>query len=67
MEHSIKLGLGMAKNAIVAFKNIWKDKNISLSMKKRLLNTLVFSIASFGLECWLLKNSDMKQLESFEL
>ena len=47
--------------------NIWKDKNISLETKKRLLNTLVFSIANFGSECWVLKNSERKRINSFEL
>ena len=42
----IKKRLAIAKQATVSLTNIWKDKNISLMTKKRLLNSLVFSIAS---------------------
>ena len=35
--------------------------------KNRLLHTLVFSIASYGSECWVLNNMDKKKIEAFEL
>ena len=35
--------------------------------KKRMLSSLVFSIASYGSECWALKESDKKRIGSFEL
>ncbi|XP_042858758.1 uncharacterized protein LOC122244853 [Penaeus japonicus] len=57
----IKRRLAIARNATVALTNIWKDKNISLCTKKRLLNSLVFPIASYGSECWTLKESDKKK------
>ena len=57
----------IAKKATVALSKIWKDKNISLDSKKRVLQTLVFPIASYGAECWVLKASDKKRLESFEM
>ena len=56
----------IAKNSTVALSKIWKDKNISLDTKKRVLQTLVCPIASYGAECWVLKTSDKKTLESFE-
>ena len=34
---------------------LWKDKNITLNTKKRLLQTLVFPITSYGSECWVPK------------
>ena len=63
----IKRRIGIAKNATVALTNIWKNRSISLKTKKRLLNSLVFSIACYGSECWVLKNSDIKKIKSFEL
>ena len=63
----IKKRIGIAKNAMVALTNIWKDGSISLKTKKRLLNSMVFSIACYGSECWILKTSDIKKIESFEL
>ena len=46
---------------------ILKDKSITITTKKKLLHTIVFSIASDGSECWLLKNIDKRKIETFEL
>ena len=59
--------LCIARSAVVSLTNIWKDKSINVTTKKRLLHTLVFSIASYGSECWVLKNIDKKKIEAFEL
>ena len=52
---------------MVSLRNIWKVKSITNITKKRLLHTLVFSIASYDLECWVLKNIDKKKFEAYEL
>ena len=56
-----------AKNAMISLVNVWKDRAISISTKKRLLKSLVFSIASYGSECWGLKTTDKNKISSFEL
>ena len=63
----IRKRIGIAKNATTALTNIWKDRNISLRTKKRLLQSLVFSIASYGSECWVLKSTDRKRIDGFEM
>ena len=63
IEHRIAI----ARSATIAPTNIWKDRNILVQTKKRLLQSLVFSIAAYGAKCWVLKMSDRKRLESFEL
>ncbi|XP_027222208.2 uncharacterized protein [Penaeus vannamei] len=63
----IKRRLAIAKNVTFALTNIWKNKSISIKTKKRLLNTLVFPVALYGSECWILKKMDEKRIESFEL
>ena len=63
----IKRRIANAKNVVVSLTKIWKDKGISLITKKRLLSSLVFSIASYSSECWTLKESDKNRIESFEL
>ena len=63
----IRKRISIAKNAVIALSNTWKNKSISLKTKKRLLNTLVFPVATYGLECWVVKQSDRKRLASFEL
>ena len=63
----IRRRLCIAKNAVISLTQIWKDKGISIGTKKRLLKSLVFSIAIYGSECWVLKRSDEKKIEAFEL
>ena len=40
---------------------------MALKTKKTLLSSLVSSIAGYGAECWTMKESEKKRLESFEL
>ena len=63
----MKRTIAIAQNAVVSLTKIWKDKGISLITKERLLSSLLFSIASCGSECWALKESDKKRIESLEL
>ena len=63
----IRRRLCIARSAMVSLTNIWEDKSISITTKKRLLHILVFSIASYGSECLVLKNMDKKKIEAFEL
>ena len=51
----VKKRLAIVGNATVALTNTWKDNNISFKVEKRLLNSLVFSVASYGSECLTLK------------
>ena len=63
----IKRRIAIAKNATIALTNIWKNRSITLRTKLRLLNSLVFPVASYGSECWVLKKKDQKRIGSFEL
>ena len=63
----IRRRVSIAKNVTLALSNIWKTRSIFLNTKKKLLNSLVLPIATYGSECWVLKTSDKKRLESFEL
>jgi len=40
---------------------------LSMSLKSRLLQTLVWSVASYGSESWTLKAADKKRLVAFEM
>ena len=54
--------LTIARNAVISFNNVWKDRSIGIKTKIRILNTSVFTIASYGCECWAIKNL-MKKTE----
>ena len=59
--------LTMERNAVISLNNVWKDRSIGLKTKIRILNTLVFTIATNGCECWVVKKTDEKTLNSFKI
>ena len=59
--------IGSVENAAIALTGIWRSRSTSVETKKRLLGSLVFPTATYGSECWVLRMSDKKRLESFEL
>ena len=63
----IKRRIGIAKNATIALTAIRRSRSTSLKTKKRLIGSLVYPTATYGSECWVLRMSDKKHLESFEL
>ena len=52
---------------MISLFNVWKDRAMSITTKKRLLKSLAFNIANYGSECWVLKTTDKKKINSFEL
>jgi len=63
----IKRRIAITKNAMIALEYFWKDRAISITTKKRLLKSLVFNTATYGSECWVLKTTDKKKINSFGL
>ena len=47
-------------------KKVWKDRDVTTNTKKRLLQTLIFSVFKYGSESWTLKKADLKKIDSFE-
>ena len=57
------MGLSARYSKGVLKKNI----SIALKTKMRILNTLVYYIASYEAECWALKKSDEKRIQGYEM
>jgi len=53
-----------AASSFGRLSNIWKNKNIRLSMKIRLYKSLVISTLLYGAELWPLSVTQMKKLEA---
>lgn len=66
-EKEIRRRIGMAKNAMAQLAKIWRDRNISRNTKKKLVQTLVFSIFSYGSETWVIKKADRDRIDAFEM
>ena len=58
----IKRRIAIAKNAMISQVRIWKGRAMSNTTKNKLLKSLVFSIATYGSECWALKATDNRKL-----
>ena len=57
----------MAKSAMANLNRIWKGHHISKMTKLRLINSLIFPIATYGLETWIIKASGKRKIEAFEM
>ncbi|KAJ8718735.1 hypothetical protein PYW07_016291 [Mythimna separata] len=65
-EKEVRRRIGMAKSAMAQLDKVWKDRNISVKTKTKLVRTL-FSIFSYGAETWSLKAADRKRTDAFEM
>lgn len=43
------------------------SKKIHLNIKKRLIKTYVWSVATYGCETWVINDTEKKKLEAFEM
>lgn len=46
---------------------VWRDRDISLTTKTRLVKALVFSIVAYGAETWTVKKPDKRKIDAFEM
>ena len=63
----IKRRLAMARSSTISLTSIWKDRGISRKTKIRIMNALVFPIATYGSETWALGAADRKKINAFEM
>ncbi|CAG9827019.1 unnamed protein product [Diabrotica balteata] len=57
----------MARTATAKLIKIWKDRTITRNTKLRLVNALIFPIATYAAETWTLKKIDRSKIEAFEM
>ena len=63
----IRARIGMAKQRMTELNNIWRDENININLKLRLLRCLVWTVMVYGSEGWTLRKQDETRLESAEM
>ena len=54
--------LGMARSTAKSLTSIWKDRSLNLQLKSRLMQTLVWSVATYGCESWTINAADRNRL-----
>jgi len=57
----------MARSTIKSLECFWKSRSLSLEIKKRLVEVLVWPLAMYGCESWTLKAADRRRLAAFEM
>ena len=62
----IKSKIAMAKAAFNKKKNLFTSK-LDLNLKKKLVKCYVWSMTLYGAETWMLRATDQKRLESYEM
>lgn len=65
--NEIKRRLLMGRKAMVSLDKLIKSKDISLSTKIRVVQTMVFPITRYGCESWTIKQADRRKIDAFEL
>ena len=63
----VKVRIMKANSALSRLKRIWRDKNISMPTKLRLLHALIQSVFLYGAESWTLNAEIEKRINSFEM
>ena len=58
--------IGMAKSRMIDLGNIWKDKDLSISLKLKILKVLVWATVIYGAEGWTLKKEEKKKIQFAE-
>ncbi|KAG1662043.1 Protein pellino [Nymphon striatum] len=62
----VKARIAMAKQAFMKRKELL-IKNISLHLKKRLVKSLIWSVALYGSETWTIRVDERRKLEAFKM
>ena len=65
--HEIKKSLLLGRKVMTNLDSIFKSRDITLSTKVLLVKAMVFPVAMYGCESWLIKKADRQSMDVFEL
>ena len=63
----IRRRIAMGRSTVMSLKKIWKNHDVSLHTKKRLIHSLVFPVVLYGCETWAMSKDIKKKLDAFEI
>ena len=64
---AIEIRIAMAKRTTSQLTNTWKSSDISLTLKKSLIKSLIWSVATYGSESWTIKKEEEKKVAALEM
>ena len=66
-DDEIKRHLLLGRKAMTNLESILKRRDITLSTKVCLVNTMVFPVVTYGCESWTIKKAECRRINAFEL
>ena len=65
--HEIKRCLLLGRKVMTNLDSIFKNRDINLLTKVRLVNAMVFPVVMYGCESWTVKTAEHGRIDAFEL
>ena len=65
--HEIKRRLLLGRKVMTNLDSILKSRDITLSIKVRLVKAMVFPVVVYGCEIWTIKKAEHRRIDAFEL
>ena len=65
--HEIKRCLLLGRKVMTNLDNIFKNRDITLPTKVRLVKAMVFPVVMYGCESWTVKKDERRRIDAFEL
>ena len=65
--HEIKRRLLLGRNVMTNLDSILKSRDMTLSTKVRLVETMVFPVVMYGCESWTIQKAEGRRIDAFEL
>ena len=59
--------IAMGKSAMGSLRKIFKDRDLRLATKVKIVQTLIFPIILYGEETWTLKKKERAKIDAFEM
>jgi len=65
--HEIKRHLLLGRKVMTNLDSILKSRDITLPTKVHLVKAMVFPVATYGCESWVIKKAECRRIDAFEL
>ena len=65
--HEIQRRLLLGRKVMTNLDSIFKNRDITLPIKVRLVKAMVFPVVMYGCESWTVKKAECQRMDAFEL
>ena len=65
--HEIKRLLLLGRKVMINLDNIFKNRDVTLPAKVRLVKAMIFPVVMYGCESWTVKKAEHRKIDAFEL